>query len=137
MSYQRDEAKDTLKSKMQEKKQEKKQQVNSNDYTPENKKSDVSTSASAKKNNRIDYAETLEQAYNKLSDTVGEGGIEGLTSQTETLLNQQTELMNNIKGMQPFLNTADSFMKNLDLSGLEGLGGMLSKLGGKTEEKKQ
>ena len=45
--------------------------------------------------------------------------------------------MNNIKGMQPFLNTADSFMKNLDLSGLEGLGGMLSKLGGKTEEKKQ
>ena len=137
MSSQRDEAKDTLKSKMQEKKQEKKQQVNSNDYTPENKKSDVSTSASAKKNNRIDYAETLEQAYNKLSDTVGEGGIEGLTSQTETLLNQQTELMNNIKGMQPFLNTADSFMKNLDLSGLEGLGGMLSKLGGKTEEKKQ
>ncbi len=136
MSSQRDEAKDTLKSKMQEKKQEKKQQVNSNDYTPENKKSDVSTSASAKKNNRIDYAETLEQAYTKLSETVGEGGIEGLTSQTETLLNQQKELMDNISGMQPFLKTADSFMKNLDLSGLEGLGGMLSKLG-KTEEKKQ
>ena len=38
MSSQRDEAKDTLKSKMQEKKQEKKQQVNSDDYTPENKK---------------------------------------------------------------------------------------------------
>ena len=136
MSSHRDEAKDTLKSKMQEKKQEKKQQVNSNDYTPENKKSDVSTSASAKKNNRIDYAETLEQAYTKLSETVGEGGIEGLTSQTENLLNQQTELMNNIKGMQPFLNTAESFMNNLDFSGLEGIGGMLSKLG-KTEEKKQ
>jgi len=136
MSSQRDEAKDTLKSKMQEKKQEKKQQVNSNDYTPENKKSDVSTSASAKKNNRIDYAETLEQAYTKLTETVGEGGIEGLTSQTENLLKQQTELMDNIKGMQPFLNTAESFMNNLDLSGLEGIGGMLSKLG-KTEEKKQ
>ena len=136
MSSERGEAKDTLKSKMQEKKQEKKQQVNSNDYTPENKKSDVSTSASAKKNNRIDYAETLEQAYTKLSETVGEGGIEGLTSQTENLLNQQTELMNNIKGMQPFLNTAESFMNNLDFSGLEGIGGMLSKLG-KTEEKKQ
>lgn len=136
MSSQRDEAKDTLKSKMQEKKQEKKQQVNSNDYTPENKKSDVSTSASAKKNNRIDYAGTLEEAYTKLSKTVGEGGIEGLTSQTENLLNQQTQLMDNIKGMQPFLQTAESFMNNLDLSGLEGIGGMLSKLG-KTEDKKQ
>ena len=136
MSSQRDEAKDTLKSKMQEKKQEKKQEVNSNDYTPENKKSDVSTSASAKKNNRIDYAGTLEEAYTKLSKTVGEGGIEGLTSQTETLLEQQKNLMDNIKGMQPFLNTAESFMNNLDLSGLEGLGGMLSKLG-KTEDKKQ
>tara|TARA_R110002012_G_scaffold120406_1_gene269781 strand:+ start:710 stop:1369 length:660 start_codon:yes stop_codon:yes gene_type:complete len=136
MSSQRDEAKDTLKSKMQEKKQEKKQEVNSNDYTPENKKSDVSTSASAKKNNRIDYAGTLEEAYTKLSKTVGEGGIEGLTSQTETLLEQQKNLMDNIKGMQPFLNTAESFMNNLDLSGLEGIGGMLSKLG-KTEDKKQ
>jgi len=135
MSSQRGEAKDTLKSKMQEKKQEKKQEVNSNDYTPENKKSDVSTSASTKKNNRIDYAGTLEEAYTKLSETVGEGGIEGLTSQTETLLNQQKELMDNISGMQPFLKTADSFMKNLDLSGLEGLGGMLSKLG-KAEDKK-
>ena len=136
MSSDRGEAKDTLKSKMQENKQEKKQAVNSDDYTPENKKSDVSTSASAKKNNRIDYAETLEQAYTKLSETVGEGGIEGLTSQTETLLNQQKELMDNISGMQPFLKTAESFMNNLDLSGLEGLGGMLSKLG-KTEDKKQ
>ena len=135
MSSQRGEAKDTLKSKMQEKKQEKKQEFNSNDYTPENKKSDVSTSASTKKNNRIDYAGTLEEAYTKLSETVGEGGIEGLTSQTETLLNQQKELMDNISGMQPFLKTADSFMKNLDLSGLEGLGGMLSKLG-KAEDKK-
>lgn len=136
MASQRKESTDTVKSKIQEKKQEKKQEVNSNDYTPQNKKSDVSTSASAKKNNRIDYAGTLEEAYTKLSETVGEGGIEGLTSQTENLLNQQTQLMDNIKGMQPFLNTADSFMKNLDLSGLEGLGGMLSKLG-KTEEKKQ
>ena len=41
--------------------------------------------------------------------------------------------MDNIKGMEPFLQTAESFMNKLDLSSLEGLGGMLSKFTGKKE----
>ena len=93
----------------------------------------VSTISSNKKN-RVDYAGTLEEAYKNLQSTVGEGGIEGLTGQTETLLTQQKELMDNIQGMQPFLKTADSFMKNLDMSSLEGITGMLGKLTGKQEE---
>ena len=39
--------------------------------------------------------------------------------------------MDNIKNMQPFLQTAESFMNKLDLSGLENIGNILSKVTGK------
>jgi len=97
-------------------------------------KPEVVSTISSNRKNRVDYAGTLEEAYKNLQNTVGEGGIEGLTGQTQTLLNQQKELMDNIQGMQPFLKTADSFMKNLDMSSLEGITGMLGKLTGKQEE---
>ena len=83
---------------------------------------------------RIDYANNLEKAYENLQSTIGKEGIKGLTEQTEGLLNQQKELMDNITNMQPFLKTAESFMNNLDLSGLEGIGNMLSKVTGKKNE---
>lgn len=77
---------------------------------------------------RLDYAGNLAEAYNNLQKTIGKGGIKALTGQTETLLNQQKNLMDNIKGMEPFIKTAESFMSKLDLGGING---MLSKLGGK------
>jgi len=83
---------------------------------------------------RMDYAGTLEEAYKNLQKTVGEGGIEGLTSQTETLLNQQQKLMENIQGMQPLLKTAEGFLEKFDMGNLEGITGMLGKLSGKKDE---
>ena len=90
----------------------------------------------AKKPNKLDYAGTLEKAYENLQNHVGKDGIEGLTGQTKTLLEQQKNLMDNIQGMEPFIKTAESFMNNMDFSKLEGLGGMLSKFTGKKEEDK-
>lgn len=95
----------------------------------------VSTISNKKgKDNYVDYASTLEKAYANLQTTVGEGGIEGLTSQTSSLLDQQKKLMKNIETMQPFLKTADSFMQNFNMEGLDGITGMLGKLTGKTTE---
>jgi hypothetical protein len=45
--------------------------------------------------------------------------------------------MDNITTMQPFLETAQGFMDKLDLSSLEGLGGMLSKFGKKEDSSAQ
>ena len=87
----------------------------------------MTTVSGKSKQPRIAYAENLENAFKRLETTVGKGGIEGLTGQTTTLLNQQKKLMNNIQGMQPFIKTAESFMSKLDLGGING---MLSKLGG-------
>lgn len=82
------------------------------------------------KGNRIDYANTLEKAYENLQSKIGEGGVEGLTQQTASLVNQQKELMDNINKMTPFIKTAEGFLNNLDLSGLDKMGNLLSKFTG-------
>ena len=86
------------------------------------------------KGNRIDYANTLEKAYENLQSKIGEGGVEGLTQQTTSLVNQQKELMDNINKMTPFIQTAEGFLNNLDLSGLEKMGGLLSRFTGDKQD---
>lgn len=113
----------------------KKKQTGTDDDDSEEVSGKVSTISNKKgKENYVDYASTLEKAYANLQTTVGEGGIEGLTSQTSSLLDQQKKLMDNIENMQPFLKTADSFMQNFNMEGLDGITGMLGKLTGKTSE---
>ena len=81
----------------------------------------------------VSQVETLENAYKSLEGMIGKDGIKGLGDQTETLLHTQNELMKNIKDMEPFMATAENLMSKLDLSSLDGIGNMLSKLGGKKE----
>jgi hypothetical protein len=95
------------------------------------KPSEISTSVSSgKKKHFVSSADNLQNAFAKLNETVGKEGIEGLTGQTSKLLKQQEALMNNIEGMKPFLETAESFMNKIDLSSLDNVGGMLSKITG-------
>jgi hypothetical protein len=78
--------------------------------------------------NRIDYASTLEQAYDNIETIIGEDGVRGLTDQTKSLMNQQKELMNNMKEMGPLLKSAEGFMEQLTGNG--GVGGITSMLQG-------
>lgn len=135
------ETKDTAKSNIEQKKQdikEKKQAAQANQTASSDNDEEVEElTVMSKGKDRVDLASTLNEAYNNLQKTVGEGGVKGLTNQTESLLNQQKELMDNITTMQPFLETAQGFMDKLDLSSLEGLGGMLSKFGKKEDSSAQ
>ena len=80
----------------------------------------------AKEANRIDYASTLEQAYDNIENIIGEEGVRGLTDQTKSLMNQQKELMNNMKEMGPLLKSAESFMGHLTGNGgIKGITDML------------
>jgi uncharacterized integral membrane protein len=141
-SSQRQETKDSIKSKMDQKKQvlkEKKQTA----QTAQTAQSDTSSgdddeveeveelTVASQGKNRVDIVANLSEAYNNLQKTVGEGGVQGLTNQTETLLTQQKQLMDNITTMQPFLETAQGFMDKLDLSSLDGIGDLLSNFGKK------
>ena len=52
-----------------------------------------------KPGDRIDYASTLELAYDNLQDMLGEGGVKGLTDETKRLVSQQQNLMESLKTM--------------------------------------
>lgn len=80
---------------------------------------------SGSKGNRVDYAQTLGQAYNNLQNIIGEDGVQGLTEQTKGLMQQQKVLMDNMKDMEPLLKSAQGFMGQVVGNG--GLAG-LSKL---------
>ena len=85
-------------------------------------------------NNRIDYAKTLEKAYDNLDGLVGQDGVKGLTSQTNVLMDQQQKLMENMKSMEPLLKTAQSFLDKFESSSMgklfDKIPGMTSMFGG-------
>ena len=85
-------------------------------------------------NNRVDYAKTLEKAYDNLENIVGQDGVRGLTSQTNTLMDQQQKLMENMKSMEPLLKTAQSFLDKFESSSMgkifDKIPGMSSMFGG-------
>ena len=82
----------------------------------------------SKNGNRIDYASTLEQAYDNIENIIGEDGVRGLTDQTKSLMNQQKQLMENMKDMGPLLKSAEGFMKQITGGG--GIGGITEMLKG-------
>lgn len=76
--------------------------------------------------NRIDYASTLEQAYDNIENIIGEDGVRGLTDQTKSLMNQQKLLMQNMKEMGPLLKSAEGFMEQITGNGgIQGITSML------------
>jgi hypothetical protein len=78
--------------------------------------------------NRIDYASTLEQAYDNIENIIGEDGVRGLTDQTKSLMNQQKQLMENMKDMGPLLKSAEGFMEQITGGG--GISGITEMLKG-------
>jgi len=80
--------------------------------TPEN------MSLYKKKNNRIDYASTLEDAYGDLNNILGKDGIKNLTSDTQKLMDQQMQLAEALKGMAPLIGDAKKMLAGMDISGL-------------------
>jgi hypothetical protein len=78
-----------------------------------------------KKNNRIDYASTLENSYSDLNNILGKDGIKSLTTDTKKLMDQQMELADALKGMSPLIGQAKDMLKGIDVSGLMDLAGKM------------
>jgi hypothetical protein len=79
---------------------------------------------------RIDYAKTLEQAYDNLQGMLGKDGISGLTSETSKLVEQQSSLMSSLKGMGPMLKEAKTMMAGMkDIGSMDTMKDMKSLLG--------
>jgi len=89
--------------------------------------------AGRKKNRgyEIDYATTIEDAYDELNNILGSDGIQRLTSDTQGLMKQQMQLAEAMKGMTPVIKQIAPMVENLKGmmgqmgEGKEGLGGLM------------
>lgn len=79
----------------------------------------------------IDYATTIEDAYDELNNILGSDGIQRLTADTQNLMKQQMQLAEAMKGMTPVIKSIEPMVKNLQGmmgqmgEGKEGLGGIM------------
>jgi len=69
----------------------------------------------------------MEKAHDALQN-IGSSGA--MKSQTEEVIKQQKVLMDNIKTMQPFLETAERFLDKFNMKGIDGLLGKIGMGGG-------
>jgi len=77
---------------------------------------------------RVDYASTLEMAYDNLQTMLGDDGIKGLSSETRRLAKQQQNLISSLNDMAPILKDAQSTLTNLkmpDMNSMKSIMGML------------
>ena len=91
------------------------------DMNLEPKITNESMTTYSKKRNRIDYAATVEDAYDDLNKILGGDGIKRLTNDTQKLMTQQVQLANAMKSMSPLLEQAKSMMQGFDMKNLGGL----------------
>jgi hypothetical protein len=79
----------------------------------------------------IDYATTIEDAYDELNNILGSDGIQRLTSDTQNLMKQQMQLAEAMKGMTPVIQSIAPMVENLKGmmgqigDGKEGLGNIM------------
>jgi hypothetical protein len=82
-----------------------------------------------KKNNRIDYASTVEDAYDDLNKVLGGDGIKRLTDDTQKLMGQQMKLAEAMKSMTPLMTQAKELMKGFDMKGMGDITSMAKQFG--------
>jgi|LauGreDrversion4_1035100.scaffolds.fasta_scaffold32771_4 hypothetical protein len=63
---------------------------------------------------KINYAETVDEAYSNLDKLIGNGGIEKLTSQTNDLLQHQGKLVNTMKTLSPLMDQVNSLISSFE-----------------------
>ena len=95
-------------------------ETNSKEVVNDNEQTDAMTTM-YKKNNRIDYASTVEDAYEDLGKILGGDGINRLTQDTQKLMKQQLQLADAMKNMTPLLESAKGLLQGFDMKNLNSL----------------
>jgi hypothetical protein len=67
-----------------------------------------------KSGHSIDYATTIEDAYDQLNSILGKDGIKSLTADTERLMQQQTQLAGSLKDMGPLIEKMGPMMEGVE-----------------------
>jgi hypothetical protein len=79
----------------------------------------------------VDYASTLESAYDNLDKLLSSDAINSMSEDTQRLAEKQQMLMGNINKLQPMMEKAGSMLEGLNMDKMTGmLGGIQEKLKG-------
>ena len=94
------------------------------------KKNEESFDVPNKKNKyNIDYASTVEEAYDNLNNILGGDNIKKLSKDTEGLVNQQLQLAEAMKNIEPLIGTMGPLLKQAEgLLGTMGGGNNITKI---------
>jgi hypothetical protein len=90
----------------------------------------VGSSKGKNSGHKIDYATTVEEAYDNLNNILGSEGIQRLTADSQRLMKQQVQLAEAMKGMEPLIKSIEPMVQNLQgmmgqMEGKDGLGGIM------------
>jgi hypothetical protein len=77
------------------------------------------------KDSKLDYAATLEAAYDNLDKMLGSDAIKSMSDDTQRLAKKQQQLMGNIEKLEPMMQKAGSMLEGLDMGKM---GNMISGL---------
>jgi hypothetical protein len=106
--------------------------IDNNNLSSNNTKEVVEESFEAGRNKKgkydIDYASTIEDAYDELNKIIGGDGIKKLTGDTQNLMKQQLQLAEAMKSMTPLVEQMGPLMQSVgpmidQAKGLMGSGG--------------
>ena len=78
---------------------------------------------------RIDRRKTNKQAFESIQSQLGPEGVKGLQADTKALMNQQKELMETMKSLEPMMDTAQGMLKSLDMGTLNKMTDLVGGLG--------
>lgn len=101
------------------------------DNAPETTNESFEIGSGKRKGHEIDYAATVEDAYDSLNKILGSDGVKRLTGDTQQLLKQQQQLAESMQSMAPMIQSMAPMMRQAqDLlggmgDGKEGLGGIM------------
>ena len=110
-------------------KEEDEKTTESTDVMPKAQEHFQSDGTNKKRNNRIDYAATVEDAYGDLNKILGGDGVKRLTQDTQQLMAQQLQLADAMKNMTPLLEQAKGMLKGFDFKELGGLANIAKNFG--------
>lgn len=79
------------------------------------------------KAHKVDYAGTLEAAYDNLDNLLSSNALKNMTNDTHRLAEKQKLLMGNIKKLEPMMQKAGAMLEGLDMKGMQGMINSLSK----------
>ena len=110
------------------------QEQNYNESSDENKTDESfigTVNLDNKKGSRVDYASTIEDAYDNLNKIIGSEGMQKLTSDTQGLMKQQLQLAEAMKTMTPLiqnitplLNQTKDMLGGMDMSHINNIASM-------------